>query len=447
MTVVRTRTTLKVGDAAVTRMRDLLEELFPLPRSITGEGLRATLAVLARELGGLKVHEVPSGTNVFDWTVPPEWNVKRARLIAPDGEVVADFHRHNLMLLNYSEPFRGRMRLEDLQPHLHSLPDRPSAIPYKTSYYNRTWGFCLPHEARERLVPGEYEIEIDTQLSPGSLTYAELLVPGTSAEEVLLSAHVCHPSMANDNLSGVVVLTELARWLIAGRHRLTYRVLFAPGTIGTIAFLSRTPAARQNIAHGLVLAGLGDAGPLTYKQTFAGDKFVDRAARHVLSDFAGSAVLPFDPSGYDERQYASPGLRLAVGRLGRTEPGTYPEYHTSLDNPSFVSDTSLLDSLTALKRIVSILEEGARRYVSLAPFGEPQLGRRGLLSPSETQESRSALLWLLALADGKHTLLDAAERSGLRFEHLQEAHGRLARAGLFETQDEGENSEPDGPYI
>lgn len=438
MTPVPTAPERQLGETPVVRMRSLLEELYPLPRSITGEGLRATLQILSREIPGLRIHEVPSGTRVFDWRVPPEWNVNEARLLAPDGEVVADFDRHNLMVVNYSEPFSGRLQLEELQPHLHSLADRPQAIPYKTSYYDRNWGFCLPHFVRERLEPGEYEVRIDTTLEPGSLTYGELLIPGTSNEEVLLSAHVCHPSMANDNLSGVVVLQELARWLMTFQRRLSYRILFAPGTIGTIAFLARAPEARRRIAHGVVLAGLGDAGPLTYKQTFEGDAFIDRAARHTLRSFDGSAVLPFVPTGYDERQYASPGLRLAVGRLGRTEPGTYPEYHTSLDDLSFVGDKALSEALTALKHIVIVLEEGGRRFVSLAPFGEPQLGKRGLLSPSDTAEFRSAMLWLLALADGEHALLDAAEMSGLGFELVLEAHTRLTQAGMFAANREGD---------
>lgn len=413
------------------KMRPLLEELYPLPRSITGDGLRATLGILAREIEGLEVREVPSGSKVFDWTVPPEWHVTGARLVGPDGIVVADFNEHNLMLVNYSEPFSGQMRLDELELHLHSLPDRPGAIPYRTSYYERAWGFCLPHAKRERLVPGDYQVNIDTALTEGSLSYGELLIPGVTSEEVLLSAHVCHPSLANDNLSAVVVLVELARWLMSSRRRLSYRILFAPGTIGTIAFLARSPSTLERIKHGVVLAGLGDDGPLTYKRTFFGDSIVDRAAALVLAGFEGTGLLPFDPSGYDERQYASPGLRLPVGRLGRTPPGTYPQYHTSMDDLDFVKDDSLTEALTALEAIVTVLEEGQARLVSLAPFGEPQLGRRGLYSSSEFPRSQAAISWLLTLADGEHTMLDAAERSGLTFEEVLDGRERLADAGLL----------------
>lgn len=410
------------------RMRNLLEELYPLPRSITGEGLRTTLACLRRELPGLTVHEVPTGTVVFGWTVPPEWNVRSARLTAPTGEVVANFHEHNLMLLNYSEPYDGSMSLEELQPHLHSLPSLPNAIPYRTSYYNRDWGFCLPHAERARLRAGHYHVEIDTTLAPGHLSYGELLIPGHSKDEVIFSAHTCHPSLANDNLSGVTVLVELARWLAEGRRRLTYRILFAPGTIGTITFLALNPTARQRMKHGLVLAGLGDRGPITYKRTLNGDAYIDRTVAQVLAQHEGSALLPFEPTGYDERQYASPGIRIPVGRLGRSAPGTYPEYHTSLDDLDFVKDSSLLSALEVLKEIVTVLEEGSQTVVSLSPFGEPQLGRTELLS---SDEDRMKVLWLLALADGQNSLLDVAERSGLQFDEVLRARNMLTGAGLL----------------
>src|SRR5690554_43789 len=415
----------------VARMRALLEELYPLPRSITGDGLRATLRALQREVPGLTLHEVPSGTRAFDWTVPPEWNVRGARLVAPDGRVVADLARHNLMLVNYSEPFRGRLPLAELRPRLHSLPDRPNAIPYRTSYYRRDWGFCLPHAELAALQGGTYEVEVDTTLAPGALTYAELVVPGRSRDEVLLSAHACHPSLANDNLSAVVVLAELARWLAGEGRRLTYRVLFAPGTIGTLVFLSRTPRARERVRHGLVLAGLGDDGPLAYKPTFRGDAAIDRAADLVLAELGPHVRLPFAPTGYDERQYASPGIRLPVGRLGRTPPGTYPEYHTSLDDLAFVKDASLAQALDALKRIVTVLEED-ERLLSRAPYGEPQLGKRGLYEDTDTREQREALLWTLTMADGHSTFLDVAERSHLPTRELTEAKRRLERAGLVD---------------
>lgn len=421
----------QVAGTPATRMRSLLEDLYPLPRSITGDGLRATLGALRRELPDLVLNEVPSGTRVFDWTVPPEWNVRGARLTGPDNRVVADFDKHNLMLVNYSAPFDGNLTLGDLQSHLHSLPERPEVIPYVTSYYDRGWGFCLPHADRVRLEPGEYRVSIDTTLEAGSLTYAELLVTGNSTDEVLLSAHVCHPSLANDNLSAVAVLVELARWLQESRRRLSYRILFAPGTIGTIAFLARSPEARQRIKHGLVLAGLGDTAALTYKETLSGEAFIDRVVKHVLRHLEQSAVLPFDPSGYDERQYASPGIRLPVGRLGRAVPASYPEYHTSADDLSFVQDTSLDEALETLKQIVTTLEIGGLKPVNLAPYGEPQLGRRGLYSSADCSNARAAVLWVLALSDGENTLLDIAERSGFTITEVMAARDRLVEGGLL----------------
>lgn len=402
-------------------------------RSITGAGLRATLSTLKRELPELRLHEVPSGEAAFDWTIPPEWSVRKALVTDPDGRVVADVERHNLMLVNYSRPFTGRLTLEELRPYLHSLPAKPHAIPYRTTYYRREWGFCLPHVELAALVPGEYAVTVDTSLEPGSLTYGELLIPGRTSDEMLLSAHVCHPSLANDNLSAVVVLTELARWLSREPRRLTYRLLFAPGTIGTLAFLARTPEALSKIQHGLVLAGLGDQGPLTYKRTLRGDSPIDRTVALVLANVPGRSLLPFEPNGYDERQYASPGIRLDVGRLGRTPPGSYPEYHTSLDNLGFVKDESLSEALMALKDIATIVDED-RRFQSLAPFGEPQLGSRGLYEATDTAAERSALMWLLTLADGRHSLVDVAERAKLDIREVTKARDRLVGAGLLDPK-------------
>lgn len=427
----------------------LLHELYPILRSITGPGLRATLGILQREVPSLTIHSVPSGRRVLDWVVPPEWSVREAHLTAPDGRRVADVARHNLMLLNYSVPFRGTLPLADLRPHLHGLPDRPHAIPYRTSYYEPAWGFCLPQQEIERLPDGDYRVVIDTTLAPGVLNYGEAVLPGERQDEVLLTAHVCHPSLANDNLSAVVVLAALARWLERRRRRFTYRLLFAPGTIGAIALLSRSldlpveagpPDAdaegawhHRRVRHGLVLAGLGDAGPLAYKRTRDGAE-IDRVVMHVLRHRGEHRELEFDPSGYDERQFASPGFRLPVGRLGRTPPGSYPEYHTSDDDESFVSKASLQDALAALQQIVDVLEHD-RRVRSLAPYGEPQLGRRGLMNLPASAEARAAQRWLLNLADGEHGLLNVAERASLPFACVLGEAEKLREAGLLAYQE------------
>ncbi|MBX3142970.1 MAG: DUF4910 domain-containing protein [Trueperaceae bacterium] len=424
-------TTATVGATMMRRIVDL----YPILRSITGPGLRATLRQLQSELPGMVIHEAPSGTQVFDWTVPPEWSVREAHVTAPDGRRIADVAWHNLMLANYSTPFRGELTLAELRPHLHSLPDAPDAIPYVTHYYDQDWGFCLPHFELERLPDGVYSVVVDSDLNPsGSLSYGELVLPGETQDEVLLSAHVCHPSLANDNLSAVSVLTELASRLQTRQRRYTYRVLFAPGTIGALVFLARTPEARPRTKHGLVLAGLGDSGPLHYKRTRDGAT-VDRVVEHVIARREGSVILDFDPFGYDERQYGSPGVRMPVGRLGRAPHGTYPEYHTSKDDLSFVKATALNEALEVLEDVVQVIENDAR-YRGRVSAGEPQLGRRGLYRPTDSPAHRAAMLWLLNLADGERSLLDIAERSGLAFKELMAARDALVSAELLELVEE-----------
>jgi aminopeptidase-like protein len=415
-------------------MHGLVRDLYPICRSITGDGVRQSLRILQR-IAPLELREVPSGTQVFDWVVPREWNVRSARLLAPDGEVIADAGRLNLHLLNYSIPFRGKVQLEELQRHLYSLPDQPELVPYRTSYYNEDWGFCLTHERRSRLQPGEYEVQIDTSLAEGSLTYGELLVPGAQADEVLLSAHCCHPSLANDNLSGMVLCATLARLLAGTSPRYTYRFLFVPGTIGSIAWLALNEEKASRIAHGLVAACVGDAGMLTYKRSRRGDAEIDRAAVHVLARSGQEhRVRDFTPYGYDERQYCSPGFNLPVGSLTRTPHGEYPEYHTSADDPALVKPEMLVDSLRRYLEIFEVLE-GNRIYVNLSPKCEPQLGKRGLYGSVGGQShgvaSQVAMLWVLNLCDGTRTLLDVAERSRLRFSELRRAAEALRKAGLL----------------
>lgn len=416
-------------------MRRLMEELFPLPRSVAGAGLRDSLKLLRGYLPELELHEVPTGEKAFDWTVPMEWEVREARIVAPDGRVVADFERQNLMLISHSEPFKGLVPLEELLKHIHTLPDRPTAIPYVTAFYERKWGFCMPEAEVRELEDGDYLVTVDTRLEPGSLTYGEMVIRGASQDEVLLTTHLCHPSMVNDNLSGVAVLVALARWLAEMPRRLTYRIVFAPATIGTLVFLSQTPVAIERTRHGLVLAGLGGDGPLTYKETLTGNADIDRAVRLLLAEHGPHRVAPFSPIGYDERQYASPGIRLPVGGLRRPDPGTYPEYHTSLDDLEFVRDEPLEEALAILKNIVALLEE-MQRLTSLSPRGEPQLGKRGLYSPSTTLKAQ-ANLWVLAMADGDSNLLDVAERSGLPTSELIAAKNRLENAGLIFTDAAG----------
>lgn len=414
-------------------MHALIARLFPICRSITGNGVRETLRV-AQGLAPVEIHEVHSGTPVLDWTVPHEWNVREAWIKAPNGEKVVDFAAHNLHLLQYSVPFRGRLSLAELEEHLHSLPEQPELIPYRTSYYREQWGFCLPHRLRQSLTEGEYEVRVDTTLEDGSLTYGELLLPGASPAEVLLSCHVCHPSLANDNLSGLVVMLGLARELARLPRRLSYRFLFIPGTIGSITWLARNREILHRVEHGLVASNLGDGGAFHYKRSRAGNAAIDRAVALVLRDSGREHhLLDFVPFGYDERQYNSPGFALPVGLLSRTPWGQYPEYHTSADNPSFVPPQALADSLALYLEVMAALETNGR-FLNLSPYGEPQLGRRGLygtIGGAAAKEREVTLLWVLNLADGKHSLLDVAERSGLPLTRVAAASRELEATGLL----------------
>ena len=417
------------------QMHALIRELIPWCRSITGDGLRRTLAALAR-VAPMQVHEVPSGTAILDWVVPKEWAIRDAWVANARGERVIDFQQSNLHVVSYSVPVRTRMPLSQLRAHLHTLPEQPDWIPYRTSYYAEDWGFCLPHRQLEQLPEGDYEVVIDSTLENGSLSYGELLLPGDDPREVLFSAHACHPSLANDNLSGLVVAAYLAQALAAVPRRLSYRFIFVPGTIGSITWLSRNRDAAARIHAGLVVAGVGDPGPLSYKKSRAGDAEIDRAVVHALrSSGQPHQVIDFSPYGYDERQYCSPGFNLPVGSLTRTPHGQYPEYHTSADDCAFVRPESLAGSLRIYLDVVDILE-GNRRCLNTRPEGEPQLGRRGLYrfmgGLADPGAASMAMLWVLNLSDGSSTLLDIAERSKLGFDAIRDAADALAAHGLLE---------------
>jgi aminopeptidase-like protein len=413
-------------------IRERLERLYPLCRSLTGDGVRRTLAILAESVP-LTVHAVPSGTPVFDWTIPPEWNARAAWIAdAETGERLVDLAEHTLHLVSYSTPFHGRVSRAELEGHLHSLPDRPDWIPYRTSYYHRDWGFCLSQRQRDALPDGLFDVLVDTTLAPGELVYGELVVPGTSTDEVLISSHVCHPSLVNDNLSGLSVAVELAQRLAEREHRLTYRFLFAPGTIGSLTWLSRNAETLPRLRHVLVLTGLGGGGPLVYKRSRRGDGPLDRAATHVVGR-RGGRVVDYSPYGYDERQFNALGFDLPAGRLTRTPHGEYPEYHTSADDLGFVTDAELRESLTAIEEILEVLEED-RALRNLAPYGEPQLGRYGLYPTTggrSADDAVMAMLWLLACSDGTTPVLAIAERAGLSFGLLRRAAEDLEKAGLL----------------
>jgi aminopeptidase-like protein len=417
------------------QLMSLVEGLYPICRSITGEGVRSTLGAVSR-LIPLTVSEVPSGTPVLDWTVPPEWNIREAYIADTSGRRVVDFADCNLHVVSYSTPINATMSLDELRPHLYSLPEQPDLIPYRTAYYREGWGFCLSHRHLERMEPGEYRVRIDSRLEAGSLTYGELIVAGRTADEVLLSAHICHPSLADDNLSGVAVLATLARRLLDGAgQRHTIRFVFAPGTIGAITWLARNRDRTSSIKHGMTVTCLGDGHAFTYKRTVDGTRTIDRAARAALAASGlEHSVVDFFPYGYDERQYNSPGFRLPIGSLMRGRHGEFPEYHTSADNLTFVSGERMVESLEVLATILDILDRN-RVMRSLQPYGEPQLGRRGLyraIGGTDLPDLELAMLWVLNLSDGEHDLLQIVERSGLDFSTLATAVDALEEHGLLE---------------
>lgn len=410
----------------------LVAELYPLCRSITGNGVRQSLDILARRIP-LAVREVPSGTPVFDWTVPQEWNIRDAYVRNSRGEKVIDFRQSNLHVLNYSTPVRATMPLAELKKHLFTLPGQPDLIPYKTSYYRRNWGFCLSHRQLQSLEDGDYEVVIDATLADGHLTYGEVYLPGETEDEILLSCHICHPSLCNDNLSGVSVLTLLAEQLATAPRRHSYRFLFIPGTIGAITWLAQNAAAVSRIRHGLVVSGIGDRGGLTYKKSRQGRAPVDRAVAYLLGRSGlRHEIVDFTPYGYDERQYCSPGFNLPVGRLSRTPFGSYPEYHTSADNLDFVTPVALGEAWATLLDILQLLD-GDGKFINLNPYCEPQLGKRGLYD--SIGDNELAMLWVLNLSDGEHSLLDIAERSGVEFGALREAAELLCRHALLKRLD------------
>jgi len=436
---MRQATDLEAMAGAVGRgMHALASELYPICRSITGDGLRQTLDLIARQIP-LQTFEVPSGTEVFDWTVPREWNIHDAYIKDRSGRRIVDFRACNLHVMNYSTPIHRTMTLAELREHLFTVPGHPTWIPYRTSYYKDAWGFCLSEAQLAAMVDEEYEVMIDSSLSDGSLSYGECVLPsdGGSSDEVLISCHVCHPSLANDNLSGLSVAVFLAKDLLARKRRYTYRFLFIPATIGAITWLAVNREQTFRIKHGIVLTCLGDAGIFHYKKSRRGAE-VDRVVAHVLrASGRAHEIREFMPYGYDERQYCSPGFDLAVGCLSRSVWGEFPEYHTSADNLDFVTPVSLEESLAVVSAVVDVLEAN-RNYVNTSPFCEPALGRRGLyrsVGGSGVGDENLARLWVLNQADGKHSLLDIAERAGMSFALIERSARELVAGGLLVAAD------------
>lgn len=420
-----------MGDA----MRALITQLYPICRSITGNGVRETLKILQEHIP-LEIQEVATGTQVFDWTVPREWNIRDAWIKNSAGKRLVDFHQLNLHVVSYSVPIHRRMRLAELKNHLFTVPNQPDLVPYRTSYYKESWGFCLSENQLAQMNEAEeYDVCIDSSLQDGSLSYGEYLLKGAEKEEVLISCHVCHPSLANDNLSGIALAVALAKWLAEEPRRYSYRFLFIPGTIGSITWLARNEAIVPHIRHGLVLTCVGDSGNVTYKRSRRGDAEIDLASSHILKHSgAPHRIIDFFPYGYDERQYCSPGFNLPVGCMMRSEHGKFPEYHTSADNLDFVKTEALADSLEKCRGVIDVLENNWV-YTNQQPKCEPQLGRRGLYtglgSEAERRRHELALLWVLNLSDGKHDLLAIAERANLPFSEIKCAADALSQTDLL----------------
>lgn len=421
-----------IGDEAYA----LAARLFPIFRSMTGNGVRETLRVLGGHIA-LEQHEVPTGTEVFDWTVPKEWNVREAWIEDSRGRRFADIGQSNLHLVHYSVPVDRIVERAELLQHIHTLPGQPDLIPYRTAYHAETWGFCLAHRDLSLLEGDRFRVRIDSTLGPGSLTYGEYLHQGDTDEEMLLSAHICHPSLANDNCAGLAILTLLAAALKDRRTRLSYRFIFAPGTIGAITWLSRNRDKISRIKHGLAVSCLGDGAGPVYKQSRDGGAPVDRAAAHVLATtFETGRVIGFSPYGYDERQYGSPGFNLPVGLLQRSAFAEFPEYHTSGDNLDFIRPGHMGTSFGAIVRIIEALENDVK-LINLSPYGEPQLGRRGLYASvggdPKAYAKNMATLWVLNQSDGTKSLLDIAIRAGLPFGDILAAAIALENAGLVDA--------------
>ncbi len=421
----------------------LAARMFPICRSISGDGVRETLEIL-RDLVPVESCEVPTGTEVFDWVVPQEWNIRDAYVKDHRGNRVIDFGQSNLHVVNCSRPVHMTMSWSELTPKLHTLPDQPDLVPYVSCFYKDDWGFCLSQNRFDELAAAGdqyYEVVIDSTLSDGSLTYGELVLPGDTGDEVLFSAHICHPALANDNLSGIAVAAMLARSLMTRpQRRYTYRFLFAPATIGAITWLAQNRDRLANIKHGLVLSLLGDKGRFTYKRSRSGRNPVDRAVEHVLATSCdGFEVRDFVPFGYDERQFCSPGIDLAMGCLMRTPNGEFAEYHTSGDNLDFIQPASLARSFETCVRIVDVLENDAT-CINRFPFGEPRLSKYGLYDSLPADEGRRALQqavqWVLNLSDGRHSLLDIAIRSGTDFTTIHRAARRLEECGVLSRRDD-----------
>lgn len=420
-------------------MHELCRELFPICRSITGDGFRQSLAILKKHTPDMKTIEVPTGTKCFDWEVPKEWNIKDAYIITPSGNKICDFKQSNLHVVGYSTPINKIITLDALQEYLYSLPECQDAIPYVTSYYKERWGFCITQKERDQLIPGKYQVFIDSELKNGSLTYGELVIPGNSEKEIFISSYLCHPSMANNELSGPVVSTFLAKWILKLENRkYTYRIIIIPETIGSITYLSRNlQSLQRNVVAGFNVTCIGDDRSYSYLPTRKGNTISDKVALHVLKHMQPQFVsYSFLDRGSDERQYCSPGIDLPVCSIMRTKYGCYPEYHTSLDDLNFVTPSGLFGGYEVLKRAIECLEMD--ELLSSSVLCEPQLGKRGLYPTISTKSSVSQvrdMMNLLAYCDGSSSSLEIADKINVPLYEIKETIDKLKKEGILDVVD------------
>jgi len=421
-------------------LHEFAKQLWPINRSITGEGVRSTLDLIKNYLPEIKIKSVSSGTTVFDWSIPKEWSVNEAYIIAPNGEKICDFSVNNLHLLGYSIAFEGKVSLDELKQHLYTLPKQPDAIPYMTSYYKDRWGFCLSQNQYSKLKEGEYYVKIDTKHFDGVLNYAELIIPGKTKKEVFLSTYICHPSMANNELSGPAVVTFLAKWLSEiGQLNYTYRIIFIPETIGSITYLSLNyKEMKKNIISGFNVSCVGDDRAYSYLPSRNGNTLSDHIAKHILkhTDPNFKSYTWFD-RGSDERQYCAPGIDLPIATIMRTKYGEYPEYHTSLDNlENVVTPAGLDGGYWAIRRAIEAIEKNKKYRTTV--FCEPQMGKRGLyptLSAKNSAQEVRLMMNLISLCDGQYSLLDIAENLNIPIWELYELTEQLVKHELLEINE------------
>jgi len=426
------KSTLSTGK----EMYSLIKSLFPICRSITGNGVRETLKIIQKHIL-LTIHETPTGTKAFDWTIPKEWNIEDGYILDSNQNKIIDFKKSNLHILNYSIPIDKKVTFSELKEHIHTLPEQPDTIPYLTSYYKEEWGFCMSHNDFLKLSDEEYHVVIKSTLENGSLTYGEYYVEGQIKDEFILTCYICHPSLCNDNLSGTVLITFIAKILSKIKPYYSYRFLFIPETIGAITWLSKNESNLEKIKHGLVATCVGDSGIITYKKSRHGDAEIDKVAEHVLKTIEKHNIIDFFPSGSDERQFSSPGFDLPFGSLMRTIYGSFPEYHTSSDDLDFVKAEFLADSFSKYIEIIFVIENN-RKYLNLNPKCEPQLGKRGLYrmigGQKEDGSNEMAIFWILNLSDGNNSLLDICNRSGLEFCLIKNLSDKLVSLNLLEEK-------------